>query len=152
MNYHHNFGKFYESITIDGALATYELFEALTKEGRVKFRKQAMDRCIRANETCSKNRKMLVQTVLDNYDPLISMLTRRLRAGKTVEGVKFTKVQRDTFKSAISDMKAAKERQLLKVEEHPLLQIEGCTYPAAVDDVFRVWEEKIAALEPKEEQ
>jgi len=137
MNYRHRFGSNVDSIRVDGVTYTREDYCKLpSKAEREALRELAEQRCCAANTR--------------HYDALREA-QKPLREAFEVARKEFW--AQDRFRKRYAgraDHMRLGERALratmhdaMRVLQDNMPPVDGCTYPAAVDDMFLVWEEVV---------
>lgn len=135
MRFSHNFGSFHPSVLVDGATFTFEDYKVLAKADREALREAAVKRCVDANVRVSEAGRVIQTAIRAEYKPKIEALIKPSRRASYQE--------KADYKHQLGCLVDAQQRELVKVWETPGLSIEGNTYPAAVHDIFTVWESKV---------
>lgn len=136
MNYRHNFGSFQKSIRVDGFTYTSDVYQGLTHESRQALCAEATSRCVAASQ---RRTAAFSEAMAPHRDALKASLqaleslprfARRYR-GRAAD-IRSEEVKlRNEFSHKVREAQASREPS------------NGVTYPAAVSDVFRVWESQI---------
>ena len=123
--YHHDFGSFHETIKVDGTVYAFEEYAKLPGDARLALREEAVNRCVQANQASTAAWAELIRPIREKYQAKSKALKSKGRARRFEEGAL-----------------RAQERREIGLLRSPGL-IDGCTYPAALHDVFYVWEQKV---------
>lgn len=145
MRFSHQFGKFFDFVRVDGLSYYFDEYEKLPKAERLALRKEAVDRCTAANRAYSEAYKVLCKPLREEYETKLKAFRAKPRFQKRYRG-------------RAQDMRYGEERlrreyqyecQKVQALRAP---VDGCTYPAAVHDVFTVWETKVETTWEKYER
>lgn len=127
MGFHHNFGSFQASVKVDGVVYTFDAYKALSRDARLALQKEAVDRCCKANQAQSEKLSALVKPIREEFSTKRKALPKvRSRQGRY-------------------DLMDLDRAEQLKIDQarKTIAPVDGCDYPAAVHDVFHIWEQKV---------
>lgn len=127
MGFHHNFGSFHQSVKVDGKVYSFEGYKSLPRDERLAMQKEAVDRCCKANQAQSEKLSALVKPIREKIEAQRKALPKVRGRANRVEMMSLNYAERKQIDEA---------RKLIEA-------VDGCDYPAAVHDVFAVWEQKV---------
>lgn len=136
MSYHHRFGTFHETVTVNGTTFSFEEYKSLPKDVREVLREEAVALCVQANQRRSDEWKKLTAPVDADYREKLAKLHKLPKFQKRYRG------RAEDMRYEETLLRGARDRQLRELQEN-LSPIQGNTYPAAVHNIFSVWEERV---------
>lgn len=145
MRFSHPFGQFFDFVRVDGRSYYFDDYEKLPKDARLALRKEAVDRCTAANRAHSETYTKLCKPLREEYEAK----RKEFRAKP-----KFQK----RYRGRAQDMRRGEARlrreyqQACREVGKTMSPVDGTTYPAAVHDVFYVWEHKVETTWEKYER
>jgi len=134
--YRHTFGQFFDFVRVDGQSYYFEDYKQLSKTERTALREEAVKRCGEANQRKSDAWKKLTAPVDEECRRRIQELEKLPRFQKRYRG------RAEDIRCEEKLLRDARNRKLGELQGK-LPSVDGCTYPAAVHDVFTVWETMI---------
>lgn len=134
--YQHNFGSFKENITVDGEVYTFEDYKELPHEERIALREEAVNRCVQANRRRTEAWQKLIAPAQEEYRRQVSELEKLPRYQKRYRG------RAADMRYEENRLRSERDRKIRELRGQ-LESVHGNTYPAAVHDVFFVWEQKV---------
>jgi len=145
MSYYHRFGTFYETVTVDGITYSFEVYKGLDRAAREALREEALERCTLANQRRSMEWRNLSASVDMDFRMKVRKLHKLPKFQKRYRG------RAEDMRYEESLLRGARDRKLQELQES-LSPIQGNTYPAAVHNIFSVWEEKVETPREKFER
>lgn len=136
MSYYHNFGAFHETIKVDGKVYSFEDFKGLPKASRLALREEAVQRCTDANRRVSAERAEVAAPVRAEFKTKREEFQARPKFQKRFAG-RAAQIRRGL------EALRWEERRAVEAACKVVEPVDGCNYPAAVHDVFYVWEQKV---------
>lgn len=136
MNFNHRFGSFHENVTVDGKIYTFDEYKVLPREGRLSLVEEAVARCVEANRRHMGVVSELSKPVNADYQKEIEELRVSSRFQKRYRG------RAEDMRYEENLLRTERDRRLRALRDR-LQPIDGNSYPAAVQNIFSVWEEKV---------
>lgn len=136
MNFNHRFGSFHENVTVDGKIYTFDEYKTLPKEGRTNLVEEAVARCVEANRRHMGVMDELSKPVNADYQKEVEELRSSPRFQKRYRG------RAEDMRYEENLLRAERDRRWRALRDR-LQPIDGNSYPAAVQNIFSVWEEKV---------
>ena len=143
MRFSHPFGQFFDFVRVDGRSYYFDEYEKLPKDGRMALKEEAVKRCSEANQARSEAWKKLTAPINEEYRRKVQAIQSHPRFQKRYRG------RAADMRFEENRLRTERDR---KIREVKLAPIDGCDYPAAVHDVFHVWEQKVETLWEKYER
>lgn len=136
MSYHHRFGTFHETVIVDGTTYSFEDYKGLDKAAREALREEALNRCVEANRRVSAECAEVAAPIRAKF---------KAKREEFQALPRFQKRYRGRAEDIRRGLDALRWGERLSVEEacKVVKPVDGCTYPAAVHNIFSVWEEKV---------
>lgn len=143
--YRHPFGQFFDFVRVDGKSYYFDEYKELPKDERLALREEAVKRCTDANQAHSQMRLKLQEPIDKEYRRKLVEMRRQPRFQKRYRG-RAAEMRRE--ERSLRDERDRKAREVWS----QLTPIDGTTYPAAVHDVFFVWEQEVESTWEKYER
>jgi len=136
MSYQHDFGRFQETVKVDGKSYSFANYKDRPKSERLALKKEAVDRCIQANRSQMALTHSLTADIRAEYKEKEAAFRAQPRFQKRYRG------RAAALDAGLRALRAEQGRVTYAHLQKVMQPIDGCTYPAAVNDIFTVWESR----------